>query len=130
MNKSIERISFTVIILFALFGMMNIGTIVHEKEHERNLKALVLQNGEDYICLLEFPVNESVFKVWKYTGSYNYNLADNVTQEQLDETHTELKAYILDNITVGLLFMVCLFIVLMKRMENWFPEIPALPKDI
>lgn len=128
MNKTVERISFTVIVLFAFFGMMNIGTIVHEKEHYSNLHHLT--SGEETICLLEFPVNESVFKFWKVTGSYSYNLKENVTQEQLDSTHTELKAYTLEAITVNILFAFCLLIVLLKRWEKTFPAIPALPKSI
>ena len=73
-SKIIYKVSFVIIILFAISGSMFFYTIAHELSHRSDFENYVTDEGE--MCFLAYPVNatlkEIVFGDYA-AGYYMYN---------------------------------------------------------
>lgn len=120
--KIIEKLSFIIIVLFAFFGFMNLGTIVHESSHWKDYHRIAIE-GTEYTCLLQYPSNES-WKIWEVRGSYTFEYPLNASEE-LDtlSKHTEFKAYRIETLIVSVPFFFCFFILLIERWSRKFDNL-------
>lgn len=113
-RKLTERVSFGILLVFALAGMFFLNILFHELSHKNDFKGMV-EDGET--CILNYP--ESIYSAaGYYTFHYNQSNEDNV--KDIDE-HTEYKAYFI-SIAIIATFFIALLILLLNRLENYFDE--------
>jgi hypothetical protein len=109
---TIEKLSFGIIIAFALIGLIVISTIIHEYSHFYDLKNEVKTQA---ICGLVLPQNlEDAFNPSNSIGTYTYSVkSDNLDIiEQIEKT-TEIKAYSI-NLIIFLIFDIFLAIAILS----------------
>lgn len=111
-KRTIITISFFVVVLLAVFGVVMLGTILHEFSHRQDLHKIV---NDDFICALIIPGNMSLSSMIKSEsplGIYHYTFNDS-NKEEIKEigSWTEKKAYFI-NYIIGIFFIACYLIVL------------------
>ena len=114
--KLFERISFFIIIIFALVGSAFIGTAMHEVSHFKDLHQYV---SNDYICAFVWPTSLDYFKDILHSplGYYYYASTNNSKQVNEILKHTEIRAYII-SIAILIIFFVAIFFQIIERRSN------------
>lgn len=119
MRNALTGIAYFVLLAFALAGLIITGTIAHEYSHFQDFKKASVNGSE--ICGLVLPQNWSdVINGNSDIGYYKFYSTD--PRVDIISKYTENKAYTID-IIMGILFMVCLVVVLVDRyLLLWSPK--------
>lgn len=113
----VESIAFSVVIIFAVFGALMMGIILHEMSHRNDFEEL--STGDSYICFFSVPEDFQLHHLWSYIPAY-YHLeadAEDTAEVMKVNSYTEYKATGI-TILIYLLFIICFGIVLFKRWKN------------
>ena len=112
MKNPIEKISFAILVIFALIGTIFAGTIIHELSHWNDFKDIA---ENDNICIIEMPA-DGLSSITDIRGTYTYQISEeNKEQAASISRYTELKAYSVQFATTILLFLVSTVIVYYNR---------------
>lgn len=112
----IERIAFSIIILFSFLGILFFGVIVHEYSHYFDYRGKVT---DEELCGLSLPkFTENSLDLDSALGFYkfSYNEANSKEIQEIDKT-TETKAYFI-NFIIFLAFDACIAIVIIQRFRT------------
>ena len=114
--KVLDGICLVFLFLFALFGTVMSGIILHELSHKKDFQGLVF---DDSLCLLAYPGNITVKELFHSCAGYYsfYTKPGNETQVEEIAKYTEVKAY---SITIGVVavFIFCVIIVFYVRLKG------------
>ena len=109
--KYTERIAFTLVILFALFGTLVSSQIAHEFSHKQDFEGIA---KDDKLCALVIPTSSSDLASGEAAFyQFSYAPKDQSKVEEIGE-YTEFKAYSI-TIAIVLIFFFCLLTVLISR---------------
>jgi hypothetical protein len=101
--KSMLKISFVVLFLFSLFGLIIFTNLIHESSHKQDFKEVKNNLYPDSICLLEIG-DDAI-------ASYNFYTKNNSKEEfERISKYTEIKAYGL-SISISILYLFCFSLV-------------------
>ncbi len=101
-----QTISFAVIFLFSLIGLLFSMNAIHELSHVQDFKPIVKEGN---LCLFNIPTNHSTIFSWSATGGYykyTYNKSDESTYQSINKW-SETKAYVIEFIPL-FIFVGCL----------------------
>lgn len=115
----LETGAFLILLGLAFAGALFVGTIVHEMSHWNDYKEIV-QSDSDSICLMDMPA-EGWGSIMNIHGTYSYYYDTSVpgwkeTAAEKDR-YTEFKAYAIELILIGILFLGSTSLVLWRRMN-------------
>ena len=111
----IEKIAFSIIILFSLVGLFLSSIIIHEYSHYFDYRGKVTN---DELCGLQLPkITENSIDFTNTLGFYKFSYNENTSKEiqEISKT-TETKAYFI-NFIIFLAFDICLAIVIIQRVR-------------
>jgi hypothetical protein len=115
MFRVMETSAFLIIVALAFVGVIFLGTIVHELSHWEDYKDFV---KDDSICLIDMPA-EGASGIMNIHGTYYYQYDTSVPGWEEKATtidrYTELKAYSIEMIFIGVLFLGSMALVLWRR---------------
>lgn len=121
MKRQLFRIAetgaFFVLIVLAFIGSLFIGTIAHELSHWEDYRGIA-DASSDSICLLDMPADgaQSVLNIHgTYYYSYDTSIPGWRTQANAIDRYTELKAYSLEFMIIGFLFIATTTLVVWRR---------------
>ena len=97
------KISFVVLFLFSLFGLIILTNLVHELSHKQDFKEIKNNLYPDSVCLLEIG-DDAI-------ASYNFYVKNNSKEEfRIISKYTEIKAYGLSSL-ISILYLFCFSLV-------------------
>lgn len=106
-------IAYLILLLFAFFGLVVGGNLIHELSHQQDFKEYTYNNN---ICYLALPSNFTIKNFFSGSGAfYSYSNTDE-NQREIDRIsrYTEWKAYGLDGV-LAFIFIISLIIVWHNR---------------
>lgn len=119
MRINIFKLSFIVLLIFSIFGVIFASVIIHENIHKFDYRDIEKINEE--ICYLSFSKRMPI-------GYYYFETGENVTEIEMGMKMAEIKAYSV-SVILMLIWVLALTIVLIKKnvnpeKNNFLREIP------